>query len=64
MFNSKTRKFGGGICYRYLLATIDKVQVIPKATLVENIKNSGFYNGSITGLVKIILGWSGVTKIV
>lgn len=50
MFNCA--EIGGGICYRYLLATIDKVQVIPKAPLVENIKTSGFYNGSITGLVK------------
>lgn len=42
----------GGICYRYLLATIDKQEVIPNAPKIEKITASGFYNGNLSKVVK------------
>lgn len=55
---------GGGICYRYLLATLDKQEVIPNAPKLVNIWSTPFVDGTIGKVTKgYYVEWAYTCKI-
>ena len=54
----------GGRCTRFLLATLDKQEVIPNAPKLVNIQSTPFYNGTIGKVTKgYYVEWAYTCKI-